>query len=89
MLQNDSGQIWRLPLETCEGIIEYVAEDIAQHTRTLHSCALVCRSWVPRSRFFLFQRVHLDNKTKAARFMSAICACPDLGMLVSKLILDP
>lgn len=88
MLQNDSNQIWRLPLETCEGIIEYVAEDIAQYTRTLHSCALVCRSWVPRSRFFLFQRVHLDNNTKATRFMSSICTCPDLGLLVRKLILD-
>lgn len=49
----------RLPQEICDFIIEKLA---AQDKSTLHSCALVCRGWVHRSRAHLFNFITLEDK---------------------------
>lgn len=56
-----------LPTELCERIINFVAamEDRAR-VQTLCSCALTCRSWLPRSRFHLFRTVVLRSNSQLA-----------------------
>ena len=50
----DSNDAGRLPIEVCENVIDMlysvVLRDQVEHTRALHSCALVCRAW--RIRWF-------------------------------------
>lgn len=55
---------------------------------TLHSCALVCRDWVPRSRICLYKDVKLDNERRATSFMATITASPQFGTYVNSLELD-
>ncbi|KAJ7881924.1 hypothetical protein B0H13DRAFT_2539915, partial [Mycena leptocephala] len=62
-----------LPRELCDLIVDYLhAERVA-----LGSCALVCRAWVPASRFHLFEHISLtDQKGHAAARLNELLASP-------------
>ena len=59
-LENHAG---RLPIEVCENVIDMLysqhLHDQLEHSRALHSCALVCRAWRIRSQRNLFYSVVL------------------------------
>lgn len=78
----------RLPQEVCESVIEAAAEDAPRHTRTLYSCALVCRSWVPTARNHLFRDVYLRSNQQALKYMASILASPRLGGYLNKLAVN-
>ncbi|KAJ3474615.1 hypothetical protein NLI96_g12359 [Meripilus lineatus] len=83
----------KLPLEICEFIVGFVGfEDsrsfLPQAWKTLHSCLLVCRDWVPASRIHLYNFVHLDNPRKAINFMETVTANTHLGQYVRGLGID-
>lgn len=48
-----------LPIEVEEQIIDYLGSEVGPDHKTLASCALTCKAWVPRSRIYLFQRVSI------------------------------
>lgn len=78
---------WRIPLEVCEKVIDEVGN--LRYTwvyyRTLTACALVCRSWVPRSRIRLFQKVDLNSRGRASKFLAVLSTAPEFGQLVQTL----
>lgn len=84
---------WRLPLEVCEKVIESI--DVSpdgipifyylERQHALASCALVCRSWVPKSRLHLFNRIRLDGRQQSTRFMDSLLRSPWLGEYVQEL----
>jgi hypothetical protein len=53
------GQCARFPPELFDIIINFLHED----RKTLAACALVCRSWVPASRYHSFSKITLDPWT--------------------------
>ncbi|KAJ7289731.1 hypothetical protein C8J57DRAFT_1046913, partial [Mycena rebaudengoi] len=62
-----------LPNELCDLIIDGLHAD---HP-TLAVCALVCRSWVPASRFHLLPSISLSDKTgRRAAQLNALLASP-------------
>ena len=65
----------RLPVEVCENVIDMlyslVLQDQLEHTRTLRSCALVCKAWRVRSQRNLFYSVVLHG-TEAMRRLAAV-----------------
>ena len=58
----------RLPLEVCEMIIDMLAGSYDVYAmdrssrRNLNSCRLVCRDWVPRCRFHLFDEISVHSR---------------------------
>lgn len=90
----------RLPLEVCETVIgfidspydevddqnKYEASDVrSRRKRTLYSCALVCRSWVPKARICLLRSVKVGNGRTAASFTASLQATRPLGVYVHEL----
>ena len=65
----------RLPIEVCENIIDMLysqgLDDQVEHSRALHSCALVCRAWRVRSQRNLFYSVVLHG-TEAVRRLASV-----------------
>jgi hypothetical protein len=51
-----------LPVELIGEIIHH----LRHHDTTLRSCSLVCRTWVPLSRYYLFYRIHLNHSNVSA-----------------------
>ncbi|KAJ7101481.1 hypothetical protein B0H15DRAFT_412768 [Mycena belliarum] len=63
----------QLPRELCDLIVDYAHTERA----TLATCALVCRAWVPASRFHLFARISLsDTDGYAAARLNDLLASP-------------
>ncbi|KAJ7482545.1 hypothetical protein FB451DRAFT_1364566 [Mycena latifolia] len=63
----------QLPRELCDFIVDYLHEN----PPSLGSCALVCRAWVPASRFHLFERISLsDSDGYAAARLNDLLASP-------------
>lgn len=62
-----------LPRELCDAIIDHLHANPA----ALRACALVCRTWVPASRYHLFEGIFLSQKCalRAAR-LNALLASP-------------
>ncbi|KAJ6605326.1 hypothetical protein DFH09DRAFT_897203 [Mycena vulgaris] len=46
----------RLP----QGLIDTIVDNASQDVYAMKVCGLVCKSWLPRSRFYLFSRVAID-----------------------------
>ncbi|KAG7447428.1 uncharacterized protein BT62DRAFT_892499 [Guyanagaster necrorhizus] len=42
----------RFPPELCDRFIDFLHDD----RKALKECSLVCRAWIPASRFHLFER---------------------------------
>ena len=72
----------RLPVEVCENVIDMlysvVLRDQVEHTRALHSCALVCRAWRIRSQRNLFYSVVLHGAEAVRRLASVLDDGPHL-----------
>jgi hypothetical protein len=49
----------RIPAELTDRIIDFLHSD----RQALATCALVCKSWIPSSRFHLFEKLHINHKT--------------------------
>lgn len=87
----------RLPPEVCERVIDWVphyhgADHYFPFTCekwTLLVCALVCRSWLPRSQTRLFQVVRLSKARQAEAFLDVITRSPSICSHVSILIFSP
>lgn len=80
-----------LPLELCEHVVGFVDSwwGWGCMTTSLHSCTLVCRGWLPKSRIQLYRRVVLRNKRQATSFMATISTTPQLGNYVRTLEILP
>ena len=59
----------RLPVEVCEKIIDVLAGPFNEYSvmdrevrKSLNNCRLVCRDWVPRCRFHLFDEVSVHSR---------------------------
>lgn len=85
----------KLPPEVCEVIISFVDKDtnhyshprrLEESTKTLSSCALVCRSWITKARIHLFRSVAVDN-TSASKFAAVITTSRTLGSYVQRVVL--
>ncbi|KAJ7187335.1 hypothetical protein C8R46DRAFT_1059505 [Mycena filopes] len=62
-----------LPRELCDLIVDYLHAERA----TLCSCALVCRAWLPASRFHLFAEISLtEHEGHAAARLNALLGSP-------------
>ena len=70
-----SSNAGRRPVEVCENVIDmlysFSLRDQVEHTRALHSCALVCRAWRIRSQRNLFYSVVLRD-TEAVCQLAAV-----------------
>ncbi|KAJ7757996.1 hypothetical protein B0H16DRAFT_1536427 [Mycena metata] len=62
-----------LPRELCDLVIDYLHAERA----TLCSCALVCRAWIPASRFHLFAHISLtEHEGHVAARLNELLASP-------------
>ncbi|KAJ7458832.1 hypothetical protein B0H11DRAFT_184750 [Mycena galericulata] len=62
-----------LPRELCDFVVDYLHAERA----SLGACALVCRAWVPASRFHLFERISLSgDEGRAAAHLNELLASP-------------
>ena len=77
-----NGHIGSLPVKVCENMIDMLYSmllpDQVEHTRALHSCALVCRSWRVRSQRNLFYSVVLHGEKALRRFVAVLDTGPHL-----------
>lgn len=86
-------QIPRLPTEVCERIIDFIRDDEPVGSKvsrdTLCACALVCRSWTPRSQLHLFVCVELSSTLQAQSFLDVLARSPSVCLGVESLIISP
>ncbi|RPD68405.1 hypothetical protein L226DRAFT_447118, partial [Lentinus tigrinus ALCF2SS1-7] len=64
----------RVPLEVAENIIDQLSDDV----RTLRSCALTCRGWLPRSRYQLMSSIGIHSADDPASMYNYFRAHPRL-----------
>ncbi|THU90327.1 hypothetical protein K435DRAFT_676238, partial [Dendrothele bispora CBS 962.96] len=57
-------------------IVDLIIDELYGFRPDLKTCALVCRSWVSRSRFHLFSTICLSNRQNKASLFLALCASP-------------
>ncbi len=81
----------RLPIETCEFIIDACAYDKEEGPDihlgysaelTLLSCALVCRAWLPRSLINLYRRIVLCGDERTRNVIRTIRESSDLAIRI-------
>lgn len=70
-----------LPIELLELLLYHVSEDLA----TLKSCTLVCRTWLPDARRFLFHTVKLDDHTDYKQLLTTLKGSPVIRSYVRNL----
>lgn len=66
-----SSTLVAFPIKICEHVIDILAGDygdtedmVSEAQRDLRTSHLVCRAWVPRSRFHLFRKITVDSQDK-------------------------
>lgn len=67
-----------LPAELRDFVIDHLQDDGA----TLHACSLICRAWLPRSRYHIFRRVQIEPGRRGIAFRALLEGNPDLGKYV-------
>lgn len=72
----------RFPMELYEMVIDQVDE------ATLHSTALVCKAWTPRSQYNLFCTVELNWPSHYDRFLELLQTSPHLTSLVKEITIS-
>ncbi|EMD34656.1 hypothetical protein CERSUDRAFT_107279 [Gelatoporia subvermispora B] len=75
----------QLPQELWEGIIDHLGSPLDR--QSVLSCALVCRAWLPRSRFHLFNTVYLRTPRQIRRLEEVMDEGPHLKPLVTEISL--
>lgn len=83
-----------LPIEVCERIIDETTDlfdwdEWVINVKQFATFALVCRSWLPRSRTHLFKRVVLHNGLRTERFLRTLSDTPAFGSMVQVLKIFP
>ncbi|KAK7690727.1 hypothetical protein QCA50_005826 [Cerrena zonata] len=63
-----------LPIELCERVIDWIAND--WDGLTLCACSLTCQAWLPRSRHRLYERIELKTWNILSRPAEAITYLP-------------
>ena len=91
-LNGASGPVF--PTEVFEHIIDIIAEGDGyfyngEKVPSLHACALVARSWVPRSRIHLYRDIELDSDLRTTQFLDSVTKSPALGKYVRFLMIWP
>ena len=80
-----------LPVEVCENVIDMlyslVLRDQLEYTRTLRSCALVCKAWRVRSQRNLFYSVVLHSTEAVHKLASVLDTGPHLRDYVREVLL--
>ena len=81
----------RFPVEVWENVIDMLYSvllpDQIEHSRTLHSCALVCRAWRVRSQRNLFYAVVLKDIATLRKFSAVLDDAPHLRDYVREVAL--
>lgn len=73
----------RLLAELSDAIIDYLRLD----KKTLHAYGLVCKDWLPRARYNMFQAITLHTKNCAA-FLQLLGRTPDIVACVKQVTLQ-
>ena len=88
-VENDNDS--RLPVEVCENVIDMLysmdLQDQVEHSRALHSCALVCKAWRVRSQRNLFYSVVLQDTDALEKFAAVLDNGPHLSDYVHEVML--
>ena len=71
----------RLPAELRDFVIDLLQDDAA----ALRTCSLVCRAWLPRSRYYIFHRVQIEPGRRGLTFRALLDRNPDLGKYIRDL----
>ncbi|KAJ3475147.1 hypothetical protein NLI96_g12033 [Meripilus lineatus] len=81
---------WILPLEVCEKVIDESDAGGSYKERCTNFCAfaLVCKSWVPRTRIHLFRDVYLDSAQQSTKFLATLSMSPGFCGYVEELTID-
>ncbi|CAL1702448.1 unnamed protein product [Somion occarium] len=93
----EEGSAPACPVEIVEHILDYCGSVIVyrHHSSmqtwivfcdTLRSCALVCKPWLPRTRYNLFRLVNLMKSPSLSRLITALKSNPHLRFFVRALI---
>ena len=67
----------RVPIEIAENIIDFIPDAATQR-----HCALVCRSWLPRSRVNVWRKVNLCSLRQVYALRDTLEAAPEVRSLV-------
>lgn len=78
-------EIWERTID----IVEAMESKTGYRERTLYACALVSRTWLPRSRVHLFETLTLSSDRKTEKFIKALLFTPLLGQRVQTLRIFP
>lgn len=81
-IHRDDGQ---LPLEVWDKVIDNIANSSRRDTV---ACCLVCRAFVPRSRFYLYKRFTLQSRTQLDQFIHTLSNSPILCTRLRFLIIN-
>lgn len=73
-----------LPPEIWDYIIDFLRKDI----RSLQACSLVCKSFLPRSRYHRFERLKLQPR-HATSFYKFLQGIPEIATFIRKLTIVP
>ncbi|TCD71583.1 hypothetical protein EIP91_007330 [Steccherinum ochraceum] len=77
------GETQAFPAEIFDSIID----DLRHDHRALHSCALACKSFLPRARYHIFHSINL-HRHNHARFRSLLRVAPHISAYIRKLRLQ-
>lgn len=69
-------------------LIDRVIDHLHDDEETLRACSLVARSWLPASRFHLFQTLYIFNEREFWALVELLQKNPGLGSHVRELALD-
>lgn len=69
-------------------LIDRVIDHLHDDEETLRACSLVARSWLPASRFHLFQALYVFNERAYRALIELLQTNPGLGTHVRELALD-
>lgn len=72
-----------LPPELTDTIIGFLHND----KPAVAACGLVCRAWVPASRYQLFRAIHLYAYTQCIKFLNLLRVSPHIGCYVREVLL--
>ncbi|KAM5530632.1 hypothetical protein V8D89_015701 [Ganoderma adspersum] len=70
----------RLPIELFELVIDCLHDE-----KTLHSTSLVCKAWLPRSRFNLFRSIELNLPRHLDGLIDLLASTPEIAPIIQEL----
>ncbi|KAH8097022.1 hypothetical protein BXZ70DRAFT_306364 [Cristinia sonorae] len=79
-----------LPIEVWETIIDHLFDGIspASSQKDLYACCLVCRSWLPRGRYYLYTNVTIRSSSSLEGVVHCLSNAPWLSARITELTLE-